>query len=251
MIKSVKKAMDILTILSANAEEPITLSELAEKTGMNKSTCVHIVDTMCESFYVERVSRKEGYRLGPWAYMLSRYGSYHNSLTKISVSVLKWLHKQTCATVFISVLCNGRKYIVYHIDDDNILPMSDGSMIQGYIETTATGRLLLASLDAEAFHYTISRRTADETYSRFEFTQELKDELKSIRTNGYAHVSVDVQQTQSFAFPVHDSSRGVAALGILYSNDLDTPEYRAKIMKAGRTAANEISRRLSFKQAVI
>ena len=47
MIKSVKKAMDILTILSANAEEPITLSELAEKTGMNKSTCVHIVDTMC------------------------------------------------------------------------------------------------------------------------------------------------------------------------------------------------------------
>ena len=50
MIKSVKKAMDILTILSNTGETPITLGELASKTGLNKSTCSHIVDTMCESF---------------------------------------------------------------------------------------------------------------------------------------------------------------------------------------------------------
>ena len=79
MIKSVKKAMDILTILSNTGETPITLGELASKTGLNKSTCSHIVDTMCESFYVERISRKDGYRLGPWAYMLSRYGGYRST----------------------------------------------------------------------------------------------------------------------------------------------------------------------------
>ena len=71
MIKSVKKAMDILTILSNSGETPISLAELAEKTNLNKSTCSHIVDTMCEELYVERVSRKEGYRLGPWSYMRS------------------------------------------------------------------------------------------------------------------------------------------------------------------------------------
>ena len=78
MIQSVKKAMDILTVLSATPEVPIPLGELAERTNINKSTCAHIVDTLCESFYVERVSRKDGYRLGPWAYMLSRYGHYKN-----------------------------------------------------------------------------------------------------------------------------------------------------------------------------
>ncbi len=247
MIKSVKKAMDILSILSANAEEPMSLSELAEKTGLNKSTCVHIVDTMCESFYVERVSRKEGYRLGPWAYMLSRYGGYHNSLIKVSSSVLKWLHDQTGATVFLSVLCNGRKFIVYHIDDDNILPMSDGSIIQGYIETTASGRLLLAYQDSEAFHYTISRRAADENYSPFELTPELKEELKTIRANGYAYCSVDVEQTQSYAFRVLDEKKTIAAIGVLFPNSKDSPEYRDFVLKVGRTAANEISRRLSFK----
>jgi len=145
LIKSVKKAMDILTILSANAEEPITLGELAEQTGLNKSTCAHIVDTLCESFYVERISRTKGYRLGPWAYMLSRYGRYQNKLVTIAIPVLKWLQAKTGATVFISVICNGKKYIVYHIDKMGILPMSDGSMIQGRLETTATGLLLMTS----------------------------------------------------------------------------------------------------------
>lgn len=245
MIQSVKKAMDILTVLSENSDEPIMLSELAEKTGLNKSTCAHIVDTLCESFYVERVSRKEGYRLGPWAYMLSRYGGYHRTLIKISSSVLKWLRKQTGATVFISVLCNGRKFIVYHIDDAGILPMSDGSIIQGYIETTATGRLLLAYQDTEAFNYTINRRCNDPNYSPFEVTPEFREELKTIRQNGYSYVSVDVHHTQSYAFRVLDGNKTVAALGILYSNEKDSPEYRSMVLKAGRTAANEISRRLS------
>lgn len=53
MIQSVKKAMDILTVLSATPEVPIPLGELAERTNINKSTCAHIVDTLCESFYVE------------------------------------------------------------------------------------------------------------------------------------------------------------------------------------------------------
>ena len=245
MIQSVKKAMDILTVLSENSDEPIMLSELAEKTGLNKSTCAHIVDTLCESFYVERVSRKEGYRLGPWAYMLSRYGGYHRPLIKISSSVLKWLRKQTGATVFISVLCNGRKFIVYHIDDAGILPMSDGSIIQGYIETTATGRLLLAYQDTEDFNYTINRRCNDPNYSPFEVTPEFREELRTIRQNGYSYVSVDVQHTQSYAFRVLDGNRTAAALGILYSNEKDSPEYRSMVLKAGRTAANEISRRLS------
>ena len=110
MIKSVKKALDILTILSNSGEKPIPLAELAKQTALNKSTCAHIVDTMCEELYVERVSRKEGYRLGPWAYMLSRYGSYYNSLSKTAYPILKWLHKELDAAVFLSVVCNGRKY---------------------------------------------------------------------------------------------------------------------------------------------
>lgn len=241
MIKSVKKAMDILTLLSSTAESPIPLNEIALRTGLNKSTCAHILDTMCDSQYVERISRKEGYRLGPWSYMLSRYGTYCQSLINTSSSVLKWLNKQTDAAVFISVLCNGRKYIVHHIESNGILPMSDGSMIQGYLEPTATGRLLMAYLDQESLNHVFNKGTGKNALSA-----EMEEELKKIRSNGYAHVSVDSEHNQSFAFRVTSGTKTVASVGVLYSNVHDSEEFREHVIKSGMTAAKEISRRLNF-----
>lgn len=247
MIKSVKKAMDILTILSANAEQPMTLGELAERTGINKSTCAHIVDTLCDSLYVERISRTKGYRLGPWAYMLSRYGRYQNSLVSISRPVLKWLQVRTGATVFISVICNGKKYIVYHIDKDNILPMSDGSIIQGRLETTATGLLLMTHMDRESLRHALDDMTGGEGSARI--SKDLSDRMQKIRSQGYAYYAVpspDQGDHQSYAFGISDGNKVVAALGILFPDELNTPDYRDSILKLGRTAANEISRRLEF-----
>lgn len=248
MIKSVKKAMDILTILSANAENPITLGELADQTGLNKSTCAHIVDTLCESLYVERVSRTKGYRLGPWAYMLSRYGRYQNTLVTIAIPVLKWLQTKTEATVFISVICNGKKYIVYHIDKANILPMSDGSIIQGNLEATATGQLLMTHMDSESLRHALSRRE-DAEDGPLQIPQELNEKFKKIRSQGFAYCTVpagEQEPHQSYAFGVTDGSKVIAALGILYPDSMNTAEYRNSVLKYGRTAASEISRRLEF-----
>lgn len=246
MIKSVKKAMDILTVLSATSEKPITLQMLAERTGMNKSTCAHIVDTLCDTLYVERVSRTQGYRLGPWAYMLSRYGRYQNTLVSISTPVLKWLYAKTNATVFISVVCNGYKYIVYHIDKAGILPMSDGSIIQGFLETTATGLLLMAHMDAETLNHALSHPPEEDSPYPSLSAEELQIILQKIRADEYAYRSVDLHRTQSYAFGVSLQGSVVAAIGILYPNAFDSAEYRSDILKAGKKAAKEIGRRLEF-----
>ena len=247
MIKSVKKAMDILTILSDNAENPMTLGELAERTGMNKSTCAHIVDTLCDSLYVERISRTKGYRLGPWAYMLSRYGRYQNTLVSIARPVLKWLQAKTDATVFISVICNGKKYIVYHIDKSNILPMSDGSIIQGQLEATATGLLLMTHMDRESLRHALTGLTEGDGPARI--PRDLSERMQKIRSQGYAYCAVpspDQGDHQSYAFGISDGSKVIGALGILFPDAMNTPQYRDSIIRLGRTAAGEISRRLEF-----
>lgn len=243
MIKSVVKAMDILTVLSGNKEKPMPLSELSERTGINKSTCAHIVDTLCEGLYVERVSRSEGYRLGPWAYMLSRFGTFRQPLVNAAAPVVRWLHEKLQTDVFISVLCNGRKYIVYHIETDNVLPMRDGTMIQGYIEPTATGRLLMAYLSREELYHLLNRNNNG---TRAEPSAEITEELRRIRSCGYAYLSVDVEHSQSYAFRIVDGTATVASLGVLFYNSKDSPEFREAVIKAGKTAANEISHRLAF-----
>ena len=249
MIQSVKKAMDLLTVLSATPEVPIPLGELAERTNINKSTCAHIVDTLCESFYVERVSRKDGYRLGPWAYMLSRYGHYKNSLVNLSKPVLKWLHNNSDASVFISVICNGKKYIVYHIDSVNLLPMSDGNIIQGYLETTASGLLHMANMDKEALIHTLNRRKRAGETGITTITPQFLKFLNGIRTNGYCFYSPNDPTICSHAFAVNNGNKVVAALGIVYSSEKDSDSYHSKIYRLGHIAASELSRRLSQSQA--
>lgn len=244
MIKSIKNATDVLTILSASPDVPVTLKELSERLGMNKSTCAHILETLCESFYVEHVSRKEGYRLGPWAYMLSRYGRYQNNLVTVSVPLLKWLHKKTDATVFISVVCNGKKYIPYHIDRANILPMSDGSIIQGHLEATATGLLLMANMDSDVLRHTLALRKKAGEHEITEITPELRERFRAIREAGFCSFSVKDPAGRSYAFSVTNGAKTIAAVGILYPLEMDRPEYRAEVKKLGRMAAREISRRL-------
>lgn len=246
MIKSIKNATDVLTILSASPDTPVTLKELSAQLGMNKSTCAHILDTLCESFYVEHISRKEGYRLGPWAYMLSRYGRYQNNLVTVSVPLLKWLHKKTDATVFISVVCNGKKYIPYHIDKANILPMSDGSIIQGHLETTATGLLLMANMDSETLRHILAQRKRAGDLELVEVTPKLLERFRAVRDAGYCSFTVETPASRSYAFGVESGGKIIAAIGILYPLDRDRPEYRAEVKKLGRMAAKEISRRLTI-----
>ena len=74
MINSVHKAMNILSIISDAENKPVTLTEISQKSGINASTCAHIISTLSEDGYVERVSHREGYILGPETYILTRFG---------------------------------------------------------------------------------------------------------------------------------------------------------------------------------
>ena len=59
MVQSVKRAVDILTII-AGCSRSVTLEEIARETNLNKITCAQIVSTLCDCGFVTRISRKEG-----------------------------------------------------------------------------------------------------------------------------------------------------------------------------------------------
>ena len=49
MVQSVKRAADILMVLAGDGQS-MTLEEVARATNLNKSTCAHIIATLCDSF---------------------------------------------------------------------------------------------------------------------------------------------------------------------------------------------------------
>lgn len=248
MIKSIQKAVDVLLYLSDTPEEPISLHQISQELEMNKTTCLHILETLHESLLVEKVSRHDGYRLGPAAYMLTRYGRYQESLCEVCLPIIKWLNKQIDATILLTVICDGIKYIILHVDADERFDFKNSEIIQGHLETTATGRLMMAYMDNESLQRALSRcgRQSGEAENSEEL-ETLKKQLKKYQKNGYSHLNITEEQRQSYAFRIWDGKRTVAALGVLYANKKDSPEMRERVIAKGRLAAKEISRRLMFK----
>ncbi|MEI3101267.1 MAG: hypothetical protein V8T45_05515 [Oscillospiraceae bacterium] len=93
----------------------------------------------------------------------------------------------------------------------------------------------MAYLDQESDHVFNKGR------EKSTLSAQMENELKKIRSNGYAHVSVDSEHNQSFAFRIH-LEQTVASVGVLYSNAHDSEEFREHVIRSGMTAAKEISR---------
>lgn len=248
MIKSVKKSLDIMIFLSSYSDKPVKLGVIAEKLKINKSTCSHIIKTLCESLFVEQVSRTEGYRLGPNAYYLVRNGLYQESLIKLFLPVLKWLRIKLDATVLLSIVCDGVKYIIYRIEGEEHLDSRRNQIIRGNITATATGRIMMAYMNKEELERVIKNESANipKNWPGSENHTMLKSRLEKIRTDGYVNVPDTIKQRQSYAFPIWDGIRLHGSVGIVYPDKKDTVEYRKSVICMAKKATDEIHRRLVF-----
>ena len=149
LIASVEKALAVLSALANGEGTPITVSTLSKSVGINRSTCAHIVKTLVACGYAQRVSHKDGYILGPEAYCLSRFCTYANETVELCHPVLNWLYKKTGLAVVLAVIANGEKYIIKSLDKEHKVFLKDESIRSDDIYRTATGRILLANMNAE------------------------------------------------------------------------------------------------------
>lgn len=62
-IQSVDRALTLLEVI-ADESDGLTLSAIAERTGLNSSTCHHLISTLVQRGYLTHLSRSRGYALG-------------------------------------------------------------------------------------------------------------------------------------------------------------------------------------------
>ena len=147
MINSVHKAMKVLSIISDSENKPITLSEISQKTGINASTCAHIVSTLAHDGYVEKVSHRQCYILGPETYILTRFGQYDNELISICNPIMRWLKKRHDYTVTLSGIRNYAKFNIHRLDKNHRVILSNEGFMHDDIWVTASGRILLVNMN--------------------------------------------------------------------------------------------------------
>jgi DNA-binding IclR family transcriptional regulator len=214
-VQSLERALDILECFSFQNREQ-TLSELAQKSGLNITTAKRLISNLTERGYLKQ-NKDKRYHLGLKIFELGGivYSSF--DLRKIALDPMNYLQQKTGATVLL-----GKKmgHQLVYIDKREGLGEIQISADIGWTKPLHYGMLgmtLMAYLDPKEVKE-ILERDGLKAYTSFSITDEdaFSLRLEEIRNRGYV-VETDeaIDGVVGIAAPIKDSFRKVvAALGI-------------------------------------
>jgi DNA-binding IclR family transcriptional regulator len=254
MSNCVEKTMLILRTISDCHGAPMSLNCICEKTQINKSTASHIIKTLCDNGYMQRISKNIGYLPGPELFFLTRYGSYSQDVLPISHPLLEWLHAKTHDTVIFAIIKNEKKYIIDRVVGNIDYFDNKADIVSDNLFKTVTGRLLLANLP-EYEAVTIYRKHKDSIIDDWPEADTEPHYLQQL--NIIKHLPVyfvrnvyEKHALESFATAVIHNGKCIGSLGGVITINNGEPFTSDReldiIFNSLRKCAKEISGRITF-----
>ncbi len=251
--------MQIMSVISNGRGKPVSLSKISQITNIPKPTCIHIIQSLVEDGYLERISHTEGYTLGPSTFYLTRFGKYNQSFVTVCRPVIKWLYRQTGYSTLLAIIQGGKKYVIDYVNSDSgyIFNKENEDIFTDDIYRTATGRIILAHMsepEIEKIYSLYGTPTPHDQWQSVDSLESLKKELAKFRETGYARSTTHVESTGSltfgYAMPIFEKYTCIGAIGIsvkITPQELDTfNQNEAKLVALLQKATREINRRLKF-----
>lgn len=255
MIKSVEKCMKIMTIISNGRNKPVSLTKIADMTGFPKPTCMHIISTLINDGFVEKISHTEGYILGPSAYFLTRFGTYNQGFVTVCRPVLRWLYKQVNQPIVLAVIQGNKKYIIDRIPSD-YYSVANEDILYDDIYRTATGRMILANMsetEIDKIWSIYGPPTEKDSLPGVDSLESLKRKLAEFKKLDYTTTLTNERTCKlyGYAMPIFEHYECIAALGVSARCNYGTEQEfhkneEPKIINALTRATREINRRMRY-----
>ena len=237
-----------LNVIKAfDAEHPqMTLSQVAERTGMTRAGARRYLLTLTHLGYVYHEDRL--FRLSPKVMELGY--SYLSSvpLSTIAQPYLQSLRDETGETVALAVLDDG---FVVHIARANSRKLMAPTLTIGRrfpAVYTSTGRVLTAMKSDREIKELIRQSAASPpTHLSLTSESELRETLKKVRRDKYAVVDQETEVgVRTLAVPIFNrSGEAVAAMNILTNIATVTKQYLIRTcLPLLKAAADDIQRAL-------
>jgi DNA-binding IclR family transcriptional regulator len=238
---AVGKALGLLDALGTGRPAQ-SLSVLAARTGMPKSTAYRILQLMEALGFVGRQDLL--YCLGPRVRELGRRAtlSTYSRLRTASLGVLERLHEEVRTTVHLAVLTGSEVLCLEKITapGGSRIPTQVGLTVPALC--TALGKAQLAYADRASVAAVLRATVSALTQQPVRSPQELFEELATIRMTGLAIDREEFRPGIScVAAPIIVGDRTVAAIS---ASSVHAPAYTAQRMTFVRDAARRLSGQL-------
>ena len=185
-IQSVARALTLLETITEMGGET-TLSRLASRTGLNISTCHHLLATLAQHGFVSKAPGRRGYALGARILYLSHV-CLQVDLPKRAQAALDHINQSTGETVHLAALQGDELVNVLKRESRHAVRVDAGTVgTSDAAHATATGKAMLAWLPEHEIRRILS------THGMTKFTANtiidfdaLIENLRLVRRNGYA-----------------------------------------------------------------
>lgn len=246
----VTKVLHILETLH-DAPSGLQLKDVAQLTGINKSTAYRFLAHLEHEGYVFRDS-SGAYAIGVRLARLASGASYQTTLRKLSRPILQQLWRITGETVNIAVL-DGREVLYLDVmESSHTFRLVSQIGMRRPVYCTALGKAMLAFIPEEEQQYFFDGMSFERfTPHTIRGAVQLRKEFTLIRQRGY---SIDNEEaylgSRCIGAPIFEASGKItAALSVSGPTMRVTREKVPAMAAAAKNAAMAISRTLGYATA--
>lgn len=250
MNNTVQKTIEILKLL-ASTEEGLTITQIAQKLDLVKTTVFNIIHTLEAQDFLEVDTKTKVYRIGTEAFHIGSAFLKNKSLDSVARPVLFDLRNKTNETVYLAGR-RGQSDFIY------LMKFRSNSIYQTifsagdvrHLLTTALGKAILAALpDEVALACVTEEMYKTSSIPSIYDPDSLKAYLHIVRQDGYATDMTD--ENSAIACPVaapilNNEGKVLGAISIVI---MENPTSETRIKELGNCvneAATEISHGLGF-----
>lgn len=243
LVMPVRKALQLLDELAA-AGRPLTLSELAERTAVPKTTAFRYLYTLRAAGFVAQDGQSEAYRVGPRLIAPPAPEAAIEALKQAALTEMKRLQSRFNETVNLGVLDGDEVVYVAMVGSTRSLRMEAALGARDPAHSTSLGKAILAARPRASRFEGLKRRLAARTPHSRTSRAALAEELEQAAARGYA---LDIEENEPGAHCVAAVIPGAlpaAAISISGPAQRMPPPALQRCGQALMQAASAIAERL-------
>lgn len=146
-IAAIDRALSVLTVLAKAGTKGISLAELSQLVGSNKSTIYRVLHTMKLRGFATQNSENGNYSLGASALSAMNHFPRDVSTRRDLQPVLAALSRSSHELIHLGMLCGDQIRYIEKIEPDRAITVRSKIGQTAYAYTTALGRAILAGQD--------------------------------------------------------------------------------------------------------
>jgi IclR family pca regulon transcriptional regulator len=223
--------MSILELFS-DKRPSLSISEVAELTGLNRATCYRFCQTFRQLGYLEELPDRR-FRPGLKAVSLAHSALSSRELPELALPYLERLRADINETVNMGLLDGTEVVYVARVLSDHLISLRlyVGSRLPAY--AASLGRAMLAFMpEDEAMDIIDRSELVSITSHTIADRKRLLSELRKIREQGYAFNNQEIANgLRGVAAPVlTDDGRPIAAINVSIPHPLKGPEEIEEVL---------------------